>query len=87
MVDKAPRIDARKAAADLGMTPESYVPVRRTVEEMAAELLRRGMVPPFSCPVMPLVLACGLAAAAVLALAVALLAHVLPPLLARAGLL
>jgi nucleoside-diphosphate-sugar epimerase len=75
MLDKLPAIDASKAARDLGMTPDSYVPVEQTVRDMAAALLERRMVPPFACPVVPLVTLCGLLVAGVVALAVALLAR------------
>lgn len=73
MLNKAPIIDASKAARDLGMTPESYITTEKCVREMAAALMAKGMVPKFSMPVMPLVTVCGLFVLGVLALAVLLL--------------
>jgi len=73
MLDKAPKIDASKAAKDLGMTPGSYITPEQCVSDMAAAMMAKRMVPAFSMPVMPMVTVCGLLVAAVLALAVLLL--------------
>lgn len=72
MLDKAPLLDASKAAKDLGMTPESYITPEQCVMDMAEAMMAKGMVPPFSTPVMPLVAVCGLLVLAVLAVAVLL---------------
>jgi len=73
MLDKAPKIDAGKAAKDLGMTPESYITPQQCVADMAQVMMAKHMVPSFSMPVMPLVTLCGLLVLAVVALAVLLL--------------
>lgn len=57
MLDKCPIIDASKAARDLGMTEDSYIKPETTIEEMAATLTKKGMVPPFRMPVVPAVIA------------------------------
>jgi hypothetical protein len=73
MLDKAPQIDASRAARDLGMTPESYITPEQCVTDMAAALMQRGMVPRFSAPVVPLVLSCVMLVLALVGLAVVLL--------------
>jgi nucleoside-diphosphate-sugar epimerase len=72
MLNKAPRIDASKAAKDLGMTQETYILPEKCVMDMAEVLMAQGMVPRFSVPVMPFVTLCALAVLGVVALAVIL---------------
>jgi nucleoside-diphosphate-sugar epimerase len=72
MLNKAPCIDASRAARDLGMTPESYITPQKCVMDMAEALMAKGMVPRFSTPVMPLVTFCAILVAAVVGLAVLL---------------
>lgn len=72
MLNKAPQIDASRAARDLGMTPESYITPEKCVLDMAEALMAKGMVPRFSMPVMPFVTVCALMVAAVVGLAVLL---------------
>lgn len=56
MLDRCPIIDAGKAARDLGMTQDSYIQPEESIEEMAAALMRKGMVPAFRMPVVPAVI-------------------------------
>jgi nucleoside-diphosphate-sugar epimerase len=73
MLNKAPEIDASRAAKDLDMTPESYIGPEQCVMDMAEALFAKGMVPRFSTPVMPFVTLCAVLVIGVVSLAVLLL--------------
>jgi nucleoside-diphosphate-sugar epimerase len=53
MCGKVPKIDASKAAKDLGMTQESYIDPKVTILEMAEDLIQKGLVPKFVTPAVP----------------------------------
>jgi nucleoside-diphosphate-sugar epimerase len=53
---KLPNIDASRAARDLGMTPDSYIPPEQSVRDMGHAVMARGIVPSFEVPRVPLVL-------------------------------
>jgi len=53
MGGKVPKIDASKAARDLGITQESYIEANQTILEMADGLIQKGLVPKFVMPAIP----------------------------------